>query len=129
MRVLRRGMGGPDVRQWQEFLAQQGFNIGTADGSFGENTFRATAEFQSRNGLGSDGVVGPGTAARAKELGFVEAAVAGVGGGGSMGGPAGGGLSDQALAQIMPNLRADKRAAFLPFLLSAMNEFEINTPA
>ncbi|HEU4595186.1 MAG TPA: peptidoglycan-binding protein [Pyrinomonadaceae bacterium] len=131
MRVLRKGMGGPDVKQWQEFLLRQGFAIGTADGSFGDRTFQATADFQQRNGLSSDGVVGPGTLAKAKELGFVEPETT-VGGGSSAGRPtsvSSGSLTEQALAQIMPNLKADKRAAYFPFLTSAMAEFEINTPA
>src|SRR3712207_9521280 len=91
MRVLRRGMSGPDVRLWQEFLSRQGFGIGTADGSFGDRTLQATAEFQRRNGLGSDGVVGPGTVGKADELGFVEATDGGGSGGGGGGGLAAGG--------------------------------------
>ncbi len=128
MRVLRRGMSGPDVKLWQEFLSQQGFGVGTADGSFGNRTFEATVEFQQGNGLGADGVVGPGTLAKARELGFVEDQNAG---GTTTGGSAGasGSLSEQALAQIMPNLKAGKRAEFFPFLTRAMEEFEINTPA
>ena len=135
MRVLRRGMRGEDVRRWQEFLTRKGFGAGSADGSFGDRTVQATVEFQRQNGLGADGVAGPGTINKAKELGFVEAEDAGGGGGGtptggsSGGSSPGGGLSEQALAQIMPNLNAAKRAAFFPFLVSAMNEFEINTPA
>ncbi len=135
MRVLRRGMSGSDVRQWQEFLTRKGFGAGSADGSFGERTVQATVEFQRQNGLGSDGVVGPGTLAKAQQLGFVEEG----GSGGSSGSSAStgsstptgspGSLSEQALAQIMPNLKADKRAVFFPFLLRAMDEFQINTPA
>lgn len=144
MRVLRRGMSGADVKQWQEFLTRKGFGAGVADGSFGGRTVQATVEFQQQNGLGSDGVVGPGTLGKAKELGFVEAADAGGGSGGggggstaeASGGPAGtssgtsgGGLTEQQLAQIMPNLKAEKRANFFPFLKRAMDEFQINTPA
>jgi predicted chitinase len=114
-------------------LSGQGFGLGTADGSFGDRTLQATAEFQRRNGLGSDGVVGPGTLAKARELGFAEDEDAGdtPAGGSQAGGSAGasGSLTEQALAQIMPNLKADKRAAFFPFLTGAMAEFAINTPA
>ena len=128
MRVLRKGMNGPDVRQWQEFLLKQGFGIGTADGSFGERTLQATAEFQRRNGLGSDGVVGPGTLGKARELGFVEEQGADDT---PVSVPTGAtsSLTEQALAQIMPNLKAEKRALFFPFLTRAMAEFEVNTPA
>src|SRR5688500_14930955 len=106
MRVLRKGMGGPDVKQWQEVLDRQGLGIGTADGSFGERTVQATAEFQRRSGLGSDGVVGPGTLAKASELGFVEPTDPGVGGASAASSSSGspGSLSEQAVAQIMPNL-------------------------
>jgi WD40 repeat protein/predicted chitinase/energy-coupling factor transporter ATP-binding protein EcfA2 len=38
-------------------------------------------------------------------------------------------VTDQVLAQIMPNLPADKRVQYLPYLQQAMAEFDINTPA
>lgn len=37
-------------------------------------------------------------------------------------------IEENALARIMPNLPAAKRAQFLPFLQKAMEEFQINTP-
>jgi putative chitinase len=37
-------------------------------------------------------------------------------------------IEDNALARIMPNLAAAKRAQYLPFLQQAMEEFQINTP-
>ncbi len=37
-------------------------------------------------------------------------------------------VDDAALAKIMPNLGAGKRAQYLPHLQNAMTEFEINTP-
>lgn len=37
-------------------------------------------------------------------------------------------VNEDALARIMPNLGAAKRAQYLPFLQQAMDEFEINTP-
>ena len=36
-------------------------------------------------------------------------------------------ITDNELAQIMPNLPADRRALYLPHLQAAMNEFQINT--
>ncbi len=37
-------------------------------------------------------------------------------------------ITDAQLAKIMPQLRSQKRAEYLPLLLKAMDEFEINTP-
>ncbi|MFN2452713.1 MAG: peptidoglycan-binding protein [Pyrinomonadaceae bacterium] len=129
MRVLKREMSGQDVKRWQEFLERQGLNPGTPDGSFGKNTFQATAEFQRRNGLDDDGVVGAGTLDKAKQLGFVEDAdTNGTGGSSSVTAASPGSFSEQKLAEIMPNLNPGKRAAYFPFLVSAMQEFEITTP-
>ena len=49
---LREGSQGSDVRVWQEALGQ------VADGAFGPATVAATKEWQERNGLTPDGVVG-----------------------------------------------------------------------
>lgn len=70
MNVLRVGSTGPEVEQWQNFLLGKGFYHGLTDGSFGPATKRATITFQMRFGLGSDGVVGRSTWAKAVELGF-----------------------------------------------------------
>ncbi|HYP52127.1 MAG TPA: peptidoglycan-binding protein [Pyrinomonadaceae bacterium] len=152
MRLLRRGMKGEDVLRWQEFLNAQGFPVGSADGDFGSRTFQATVQFQRRHGLGSDGVVGNNTLNQARQLGFDEGggatpvagdgATTATGDGGASPTPEGGGTSSapadvpaslgpfnqQALAQIMPNLKADKRALYYPFLVAAMVEFDITTP-
>jgi putative chitinase len=37
-------------------------------------------------------------------------------------------VSDNHLAEIMPNLSSAKRALYMPFLQQALEEFEINTP-
>jgi putative chitinase len=37
-------------------------------------------------------------------------------------------VSDNHMAEIMPNLPSAKRALYMPFLLPALEEFEINTP-
>lgn len=74
MRVLRKGDRGPEVRQWQFFLVGQGFDVGTADGIFGEQTLLATVAFQQRHGLVPDGVVANRTLGEAARLGFEIAA-------------------------------------------------------
>lgn len=70
MRVLRKGMKGPDVKKWQYFLIGQGFLSGRADGDFGEKTHAATVAFQQKHGLEPDGVVGHQTIVQAIQLGF-----------------------------------------------------------
>lgn len=70
MRVLREGSRGNDVQDWQEFLAGEGFGVGSLDGIFGQKTTGATKRFQKENGLVVDGVVGAQTLRRAMELGF-----------------------------------------------------------
>lgn len=71
MITLRTGRRSPDVERWQRFLTSQQLLIGRADGIFGRATESATRTFQEREGLQPDGVVGPKTIARAREIGFV----------------------------------------------------------
>lgn len=71
-RVLRRGMRGDDVAQWQIFLTGQGFDAGTVDGLFGGRTHTATCGFQEARSLEADGVVGRQTIACAFGLGLGE---------------------------------------------------------
>ena len=60
-RTLRYGMSGNDVAYTQQRLYSLGYFTGTRDGQFGSGTFSAVKAFQRRNGLTSDGVVGPAT--------------------------------------------------------------------
>ncbi len=55
---LRRGARGAAVEALQRLL---GMDAGGGLGNFGPATERAVKEFQSRHGLGNDGVVGSGT--------------------------------------------------------------------
>lgn len=70
MRVLRRGVKGSDVRDWQNFLIGRHITVGLADGVFGKKTEDATKEFQKEQGLDVDGVVGNQTLGEAMKLGF-----------------------------------------------------------
>ena len=56
--VQSTGNRGEDVRAIQYLLRQHGAAI-AADGAFGPATEGAVRDFQSRNGLGADGIVGP----------------------------------------------------------------------
>jgi hypothetical protein len=70
MRILKEGLKGPDVKQWQNFLIGQGFDPGLADGRFGPRVHQATLAFQSRFGLTADGIVGNATWGQAMVLGL-----------------------------------------------------------
>lgn len=63
VRVLRRGMTGADVRTLQAALIAYGFSCGAAgaDGDFGSGTEAALKKFQTKYGLGADGIAGKGT--------------------------------------------------------------------
>jgi N-acetylmuramoyl-L-alanine amidase len=56
-----RPMRGDDVAALQHRLLQLGFAVGRVDGSFGEVTARALADFQGNIGLPADGCAGPAT--------------------------------------------------------------------
>lgn len=70
MQVLRHGSRGPLVAAWQNFLIGQGFDLGVADGKFGDRTKAATVGFQQRHGLVGDGVAGNRSFGQAMILGF-----------------------------------------------------------
>jgi peptidoglycan hydrolase-like protein with peptidoglycan-binding domain len=55
--TLQKGSQGDEVKEWQKFLNSQGYNL-TVDGDFGDNTNNATIEWQTKNGLYGDGIVG-----------------------------------------------------------------------
>lgn len=55
--TLQKGSKGNEVKEWQKFLNSQGYNL-SVDGDFGSKTYNATVEWQKKNGLGADGIVG-----------------------------------------------------------------------
>lgn len=80
-RMLRAGDEGDDVAALQDMLADLGYDLGKTgpkkdgvDGDFGAKTDAAVRDFQSKNGLAADGIVGPKTyaALRAAEADTVE---------------------------------------------------------
>lgn len=58
LRLSRPLMEGKDVRKLQEKLKDAGFAISVADGVFGPGTDKAVKEFQQKNTLVADGIVG-----------------------------------------------------------------------
>ncbi|WP_457623849.1 peptidoglycan-binding domain-containing protein [Nocardioides secundeburneus] len=83
VRTLRQGDTGPAVQALQVQLNKHGSSLAT-DGDFGPGTDAAVRGFQSANGLGVDGVVGPAT----------WTTLLGTGGGGSVPGTTYASLSD-----------------------------------
>lgn len=55
--TLQKGSKGAEVSEWQKFLNSQGYSLGV-DGDFGDKTYAATTDWQTKNGLGADGIVG-----------------------------------------------------------------------
>lgn len=66
--TLRPNATGPQVVELQELLTRLGYDVGKADGKYGNATRQAVAAFQTAEGLTADGTVGPRTwaALRAK---------------------------------------------------------------
>ncbi|SHJ58118.1 spore cortex-lytic enzyme [Paramaledivibacter caminithermalis] len=60
--TLYWGSRGNEVRLLQETLKRWGYYDGPIDSVYGGGTFTAVKEFQRKNGLAVDGVVGPQTA-------------------------------------------------------------------
>lgn len=60
VRILKRGMKGADVKTLQAALIAYGFSCGSAgaDGDFGSDTEAALKKFQTKYGLGADGIAG-----------------------------------------------------------------------
>lgn len=57
---LRQGSKGDDVKALQNLLNQNGYNL-VVDGSFGPKTAAAVKDYQQKNGLTVDGIVGTKT--------------------------------------------------------------------
>jgi g-D-glutamyl-meso-diaminopimelate peptidase len=61
MTTIYLGSENPDVMLAQSLLNRLGYNAGTVDGQFGQQTLLAVKAFQTNNRLTPDGVVGPAT--------------------------------------------------------------------
>lgn len=61
IRQLENGMKGEDVKSLQGALNGRGYACGNVDGIFGQRTEAAVKNYQSKQGLASDGIVGPNT--------------------------------------------------------------------
>src|SRR5262245_20544422 len=79
VRTLSVGCSGADVAAVQDALNQIGANAAlpeqqtslpllVPDGAFGNKTYIRVKDFQAKNGLGQDGIVGPVTLGRLQEV-------------------------------------------------------------
>lgn len=59
--LLKAGSRGSDVIELQTKLNQLGYNVGSADGIFGNLTKQGVTNFQKVHSLAVDGIVGPNT--------------------------------------------------------------------
>lgn len=69
-RTLKKGSKGEDVKELQSGLIKMGYDLGKygADGDFGSKTNTAVRAFQKKYGLTVDGVFGPKSFAKWKEI-------------------------------------------------------------
>ena len=58
--TIQKGSKGDETKKWQEFLNTQGYSL-SVDGDFGDLTDQATRDYQQKNGLTVDGIVGQNT--------------------------------------------------------------------
>lgn len=58
--TIKYGASGDDVKTLQNYLNQNGYNL-SADGQFGAKTQAAVKDYQNKNGLIADGIVGTNT--------------------------------------------------------------------
>ncbi|PSL28265.1 M15 family metallopeptidase [Chitinophaga ginsengisoli] len=70
LKLIRINSQGPLVTSWQFFLIGQHLYAGVADGIFSRDVLNATIEFQRRNNLQPDGIVGNKTYGVAMQFGF-----------------------------------------------------------
>lgn len=71
MNALRLNSTGAEVKKWQYFLAGLGYTKVVASGTFDKNTETATKDFQKKNDLFVDGVVGNDSYTKAMTMGFL----------------------------------------------------------
>ena len=69
--VLKLGSRGKAVTSWQGFLSDLGMLAEPPDGVFGQNTHRATLQFQTTNAVGATGELCANTLRAAEAAGFL----------------------------------------------------------
>ena len=58
--TLQKGSQGEETKKWQNYLKSQGYDL-AVDGIFGDITDKYTRDYQQKNGLTVDGIVGKNT--------------------------------------------------------------------
>ncbi len=69
--TIKKGSQGPAVVAWQNFLNEVNYQVGTADGDFGNITDQATRSYQRAVNVPVNGVVDNTTYAKALNQGFI----------------------------------------------------------
>lgn len=114
--VIKQGMKGTLVAEWQSFLKSQGFAV-KVDGDFGKITTAVTKEFQKEHGLKDDGIVGEKTWAAAKNAGHTPSK------------PKENGITAEMLQKIFPGTKAELRNRFLAPLNLHLQEYKVTSKA
>ena len=68
--IIKQGSVNQTVLKWQQFLISKKYEIGSLDGIFGAKTEKATKDWQKKNKLVADGIVGNASFSKAKSQGF-----------------------------------------------------------
>lgn len=110
--ALRPGNVCSAVTTLQSTLRSKGYSVGGVDGAFGNNTEFAVKQFQSKNGLSRDGIVGPATASRMGLNPNISCGSSGgIGGGTPPGGSGTGGIGGSARVTARSGLNIRSRAS------------------
>jgi len=70
MKAITKGDKGIEVKKWQFFLIGQVYSEVRADGDFGDKSFKASIDFQTKNGLVANGFIDNATYLKAMQFGF-----------------------------------------------------------
>lgn len=114
--ILKKGMIGETVREWQQFLNGQSYDVGSADGIFGSLTEAGTKQFQRYHNLTEDGIAGINTINKAIKLGYVPPAEKAI----SL-------INLEQFAYIMKTAKRSNLELHLPYANDCMKMYEINT--
>ncbi|MDQ3021301.1 MAG: peptidoglycan-binding protein [Bacteroidota bacterium] len=125
---IKKKSKGQNVKLWQAFLNEHGFNLGEPDGDFGKNTETATKKYQSDHNLEADGCVGENTWKAAIAEGLQMASSGPEIPEANAAAPTGSGLTFAQLKKIMIGAKTSDIETFIEPIKTVMEKYEINTP-
>ena len=128
METIKRGSKNESVKQLQEKLNKLGYKL-DVDGIFGGDCQNAVTDFQRKQGLDADGVVGSGTwTALEKALKSAAKPPAASPSGTAQSGTAGKMIDKDTLSKIMPNANQADIDRYLSAINAGLARYNINTP-